>query len=731
MPILSEKKTFYHFALIAFLVIALTAIFSIGFFRQKSSRQLSSSVKELVGVHTDIARIDGVIQSMYAAENYFRFYTLTYERSYYNKYTAELNSIAVQLDSLSNADKESSDRLQALLVNKEKRASIFVKVKQMTDSLLLFSQKIDSLQPAAISLAGARSLLPHTRTRTDTIITVAPQSGRKKLFGRIKDAISNKPTKQTSQKIIRSSIDSSSGSTVAESQQLRKLQQYYDQHYKNAVRNHRNLNQKEYEMVMANENLFKELQHQLSALKSEELAAADKRRIIIGENIDQTIYKLDRNALWMILLMLVLLAFIFYSIIRLYRNDRRLLQAKKEAERFAKLKSEFIATLSHEIRTPLNSLVGYSEYLAKSSLPQEQVETVDAIKLSSDMLLSVVNNILDFSRMETNRLQLSNAAFSPREVIEGVAKGLRIQAQKKELTLITHVYFSGAIKLKGDSFRLKQIVVNLVGNAIKFTSKGSITISATLQHDGDKRLLKVAVADTGIGIAPDDLPIIFEEFTQAGKQKDRAERHEGSGLGLYIIKKIIDLHKGKITVQSTPGKGSEFRFEIPYPAADGPSGSDNAIKPTIPNSNTDMTTPQHPASTSGQPGEKPVLLVAEDNVLNRKMLAMILDQAGYPFTLAADGREALDLFRQHKFDMVLTDIDMPTMDGITLTSEIRRMQDDIKSVVPILAITGNVLDEDLVQYTKAGVDGFIFKPYRLEEVTEKIVQFNVLKTTKS
>ncbi len=707
-----EKKVFYRFAILILMVIILVSLFMIAFFRKKNTQQLTLVVKDLVATKVDISHIDEAIQSLYAADNNFRFYTLTYDNSYFRKYTAAIQHVAENLEAIENEDSTEA-HLQGLLGEKEAKARLFIRSKSFIDSLLNISQEWDTTAQAPIKIAVAPPAFVQ-REKVDTVIEESAEivKGKRKLFGRLRDAITKKvEVQQKKQEVtnIKRAVESSRASKAYNDAQLKKVQEYYSNFIKSAQANHRNLNRKEYELVVANERLFNELQHLLLDLKLSVLAATDKRRLLLSKDIDQTLYKIDKGAIWEISFIFLLSVIIIFNIWRLYRYDLAMLKAKKSAERFALLKTEFVATMSHEIRTPLNSLLGYTEQLGRSKLNENQRESVEAIKLSSDMLLSVINNILDLTKMETDKTILNLSEFAPKQTIEEVAKSLHVLAHDKGLKLNTNIYFPANTRLLGDEFRLKQVITNLVSNAVKFTTHGSVTVNASLYPDKEgQSLLKVSVTDTGIGINSEDLSRIFEEFIQGGNANPR--KQEGSGLGLYITKKIIDLHNGKIQATSTVGKGSVFSFEIPY----------KTIIPTITPVKKTSTDAQEPVRVPGKVPNGLKLLVVDDSILNRKLLALLLDRINADYVIVGSGEEAFELYQQHHYDMVLTDIDMPGMDGIALTETIRGMDDKNKAGVIIVAITGNVLQEDLDFYLKAGLNDYILKPYREEDILEKI-----------
>ncbi|WP_291921407.1 ATP-binding protein [Chitinophaga sp.] len=674
--------------------------FMIIFLRKRESQQLGIVVKDLVATKTDAGHIDQAMQLLYAADNNFRIYTLTYDKHYLNIYAGQLKLIASHLDSAVDS-KQGGRQMEALLADKARKSQLFLQTRLYVDSLLQLSQVWDTADKPLPVQQLSNIQVAQPRRQADTVITTetAQTKGRKKLFGRLKDAISNKANIQQTNKEVRIvQHDVSSNNKAFTKEQLQKIQDAYTKFIKEATESHNNLKQKEYALVVANERLFTELLHQMAALKQQMLDETDKRRLQLGQDIDHSLYKLDKHNYWEIPLILLMAGIIIYGLIRLYRYDLALLRAKQDAEKFAQQKSDFAATISHELRTPVQSILGFTYLLEQDKTP----ETVSAIRHSADMLLQVVNNVLDYTRMEAAEPVLRQEKFAPRTAIEEVCNSLAVQAEMKSLSLIVNIYFPSTLLVMGDAFRLKQVLVNLVANAIKFTEQGSVTVTAHVREDN---LLQVSVKDTGPGISHKELPLVFDAFSQGTNHY-----HKGSGLGLHISRKIIDLHNGKIHVESLPGKGTTFYFEIRYQLIT-PSPATKKI--IVPVSNTSPG-PIIPAGIR--------LLVVEDSILNQKLLALMLDRMQASYLIVSSAEEALEVYQRESFDFVLTDIDLPGIDGLMLTAMIRELPDKKKAAVTIIAITGNVLEDDIALYLRSGLNDYIMKPYREEDILEKITR---------
>ncbi len=392
------------------------------------------------------------------------------------------------------------------------------------------------------------------------------------------------------------------------------------------------------------------------------------------------------------------------------QRTAELSRAKERAEHSEQVKQQFLANMSHEIRTPMNAIVGMSNALRRDKPTDEATREsyVDAIASSSESLLGIVNEILDLSKIESGKLELEKVRMEPRGVIKSVIEVLRYRAEEKGLKLGTEIASDVPVAVLGDPARLQQVLMNLVGNAIKFTERGSIRIALDVQERLiDAVMLRATVTDTGIGIAPDRLARVFDEFTQA--ESDHTRRFGGTGLGLTICKRLVEMQGGTINVTSEVGKGSSFTFTIPYALT--------------------SATREEPSKHGETPaqGRSDValhdlrILLAEDNKLNVMVARVELENIipGLQLDVAANGQVALEMLQTNDYDLILMDVQMPVMDGYEATRAIRAMPNG-KARIPILAMTANVMQAELQQCLDAGMEGFIPKPFKEEELVEAI-----------
>lgn len=380
--------------------------------------------------------------------------------------------------------------------------------------------------------------------------------------------------------------------------------------------------------------------------------------------------------------------------------ERALRKAKQKAERSSKARETFLANISHEIRTPMNAILGMTELLLGDQVPPRQREQLVVVQKSAENLLILINDLLDITKIDSGKLRLEKIAFRIEELLEYIIKTLDVGAQRKQIRLEYDCDPNIPEVLISDPHRVNQILTNLVNNAIKFTKEGSVNLSARLIATASQQAqIEFKIVDTGIGIAQDQLKAIFESFQQADESITR--RFGGTGLGLTISRKLTELLGGEIAVQSEPGVGTTFTLTLPMEIG----------------SHSDMEEVADPAMhPEGSLKGKRVLLV-EDHEYNQILTVSFLDEWGVEHSLAHNGQQALDILREHRFDLILMDIQMPVMDGLEATKAIRN---ELGLNLPILALSATAQQSEADRCIIAGMDDFLSKPFSRTSLFQKL-----------
>ncbi len=392
------------------------------------------------------------------------------------------------------------------------------------------------------------------------------------------------------------------------------------------------------------------------------------------------------------------------------RQTRELAEARDQALEASRVKSDFLASMSHEIRTPLNAIIGMAELLAETDLARDQAKYVDVFKNAGEALSSLVNDILDLSKIEAGQLELESIDYALPELINQAVQIYALRCAEKGITLGAEIAADVPTWVRGDPNRLRQIVLNLLGNAMKFTERGEIGLRVDLvTRAAGEHSIRIAVCDTGIGIPAQKLATIFDSFTQVDSTTTR--KYGGTGLGLSISKRLVELMGGDISVTSEPGHGSRFVFEFPLERGQPPTVATSAA--------------EGGASPTTSPQRKRILLV-EDNPDNRLLIKTYLKRAPIEVDEAQDGAAAVAKFRSGAYDLILMDVQMPVMDGHEATRTIRALEAATAGkTTPIIALTAHALKEEMAKSLAAGCSAHLTKPIKKQTLLEALQQYGV------
>jgi len=380
--------------------------------------------------------------------------------------------------------------------------------------------------------------------------------------------------------------------------------------------------------------------------------------------------------------------------------------AKENAEQLAKAKARFLSITSHEIRTPMNAIIGLTNLLLEEGAKPEQQENLRLIKFSAEHLLGIINDILDISKIDADKVELEKVDFDLRIICKSLIKAFEVSNRKKNLNINLSIAENVHDMVHGDSLRLTQVLNNLIGNAIKFTEEGSVDLNIKLK-DEYKDAIEFEVKDTGIGIPQDKLNLIFESFTQATISTTR--KYGGTGLGLSISKKLIEIMGGEISVESERGKGTTFRFYVDLPA--GKFNRSTTSKDALPVKIENPLSDRH-------------ILIVEDDSVNQIVIKKYIAKWGATYDFAQNGIEALEKIKSQGFDLILMDLQMPVMGGIETATKIREINNAYFKTVPIIALTAEISTEVSKEVNEAGMNDLATKPFVPHELCEKLINLS-------
>lgn len=684
--------------------------------RKEQKAQIAVALKILEDGSRPVALVENTLESLFIAENEFKEYALSYDQDHFINYKLQISRLVQSIDALQVMVKtfnheEKGLKTHAIIEERNREANSYIRLKRLTDSIMIISANIEMVpfeKPNDV-FALKKITSASGEIVIDTLDFNQSRALRKKgLLGKIKTFLVGEEEQETtnSKVVVKSGQAVNQDVEISETTDttfsynrfaediINKSNTYYQRQLRSQLERRKQLRDSEIRLVRLNGALMTEIREILVSLKG-----AIQNNIRADQSQSTTTIARSTNILQNVLLMAITAAIMLAiaTAWMIYKNQgyqARIIESRHQALAEAAEKRRFLAYMSHEFRTPLSSVSGFAEQLEQTKLSKEQLEYLSGIIASSEILLTTVNDILDLSKLEAGKMNFMLEPFLPGETINQLIRAFRGAAAEKGLTLVNRPLRNDVVLL-GDEIRLRQILNNLLSNAIKYTHKGSVEIEAIIADNGKEgHWLTVKVSDTGIGIPAEHLSEIFNEYTRV--HAESASRWViGTGLGLPVTKRLIDALGGDIEVSSRVGKGSELIVRLPYSR-----------------SNVDLVKKQPIKSSINLKDSGIKILIADDNYFNILLLKSIFKRTGIEVDIAENGNEALEQLNKGDYNMLLSDMYMPGMDGLELTRSIRNEKRSGISQLPVIMITGNVSVEARVQMKEAGVNDYLFKPFQ-------------------
>jgi hypothetical protein len=689
-------------------LIVLGIAFAASYVTYEGFIALSETKESLSEPSRKLIKLNSILTDIYEAESNIRTYTLTQNENYLTLYFSFLLNINEKVDTLlilTYDDPVQSGKIlyvQELLARKIRVLNELMELKKEDQFSQFYYLALKEVEKIEFDTTTRASVITSTTTTTtsqhDTIVSRVPDETTQGVFSRMKrwfsktEIIDTTITKrlvevETKVDTLKIGVVSLSDSLLTEVVKI--LTSIKDQQQEAFY----NVSSKELELLRSDKQIMDQIRTIVSLLEKEELLNSFKRAEEIREvvkNSTESLLILGGTAFFLVLLFTVLI-FRDISNANFYRNQ--LLASKKYAEKLLKIKEEFLANMSHEIRTPLSTIIGFARQLKRTELQSDQQMFVNSLHSSSQHLLQIVNDILDLSKIEAGYIQFESIPFSPFDVSKEAVDTFSLKAKEKGISIHIHSQQDTKPIVLGDPFRLKQILYNLVSNAVKFTSEGGIILLINQENPSDNIVkFTFEVNDTGIGIDPAKIDAIFEQFSQVDSSTSRM--YGGTGLGLTIVKKLTELQGGKVEVNSELNKGTTFKIQIEYPLSTGTSLTPSTYDP--------LKGIKLPESLK--------ILVVDDDPISQLLVSEMFKTLGITATVLGDPYAAVEVSKSNNFNIIFSDIQMPGMSGFDLVTKIKE-NSSAQNNPMVIALTANSTVDDIKFYHEAGFDGVLIKPF--------------------
>jgi signal transduction histidine kinase/DNA-binding response OmpR family regulator len=665
--------------IILLFILALVALFAIGFIGRIGLQQMIASIEEASEPNEKIEVLDDILQGLSEAESSVRAFIITRDPQTLGPFKQSAATIETQIQHLKKIteidfQRRRLERLDTLIGKKYATLTELINVRRDEDGNVLKKviADIDKLKTEAE--VEEQENASRTQQNDPNVF--------ERLFG-------EEPAQEDSAEMepsISSTQLNEAISRINEQESLTSAQ----------------LVARELRLTKRDNAIMIHIREVMEEIEQAEIQLSSSRTERVKEASEKTINTITTTLVITLILFAFLLSIIFNDISRSRKNREQLKLAKERAEKLARVKEEFLSNMSHEIRTPLNAIIGFTEQLEQSSLTGQQNKHLTRIKSSGDHLLRLINDILDYAKMESGRMELEQTGFKPEREVEEIFDLFESAAEKKGIRLSMEIEKSVPEVVLGDSVRFRQVLINLVNNSLKFTSEGGIHILLDTEktQEDNRIILKLSVEDTGIGIPEDKLETIFDDFSQA--DTSTARKYGGSGLGLSIVNKIVKLHQGEVKVTSELDKGTRFDVTMTYLTG------------------TEADLPQRAQTEERKIGALKILVV-DDQHYNLELLQAIFENWNVTNDLCENGEEALKMLGENSYDLVLLDIQMPGINGFEVARQFRDTE-PTGNHTPIIALTAGTSDEDKAKAKEAGMDLFLSKPFTQDTLRQTILQ---------